>query len=61
MRDETLLIISAKMPDEFEEKVNKILKEHNARVVQTEMSVCDHQYVAMIVISKIDKNESEKP
>lgn len=50
--DGHLLIVKASMPEEFQEKVNALLKEGGWRVVQTEMSVCDHHYFAMLVKKK---------
>lgn len=55
MTDEALRIISAKMPDEFVEIVNALLSQGGWRIVQTEMSVCDHHYFAMAI------RQSEQP
>lgn len=54
--DEEIKIINARMPDEFTEKVNQLLKEGCWRIAETEMSVTDHHYWAFLI--KSDKNPS---
>lgn len=57
MIDEKLVIVQAKYPKDFTEAVNQLLSEGSWRVVQTEMSVTDHHYYAMLIKQKQD-NES---
>lgn len=51
--DETteLRIISAQMPEEFQEKVNELLANGGWKITCTEMSVTDHHYWAMAIRS----------
>lgn len=55
MRDTEIKIISAKMPDEFEKLVNNVLTQGNWRIAETEMSVTDHHYWAMLIRFKESK------
>lgn len=49
MSDKKLIIVSARMPEEFMQKVNVLLDLGGWRVVETEMSVTDHHYFAMLI------------
>lgn len=49
MMDEQIMIVSAQMPDEFERKVNALLKDEVWRIAETEMSVTDHHYYALLI------------
>lgn len=55
--DVDLQIISAKMPDDFQLKINFFLQQGGWRVACTEMSVTDHHYYAMIVKRAGDNND----
>lgn len=57
MSDEKVLMIREKFPHDFERVVNEILKEGGWRIAETEMSECDHQYVAMLIREKIEIKE----
>lgn len=56
MADLEVRIVYARMPDEFESKVNVLLSFGCWRVAETEMSVTDHHYWAMLV--KSDSKQS---
>lgn len=51
LQDDRLVVISGKFPDEFTKKVNDLLVLGGWRVTQTEMSVTDHHYFAMLIKS----------
>lgn len=59
--DKAVAIIHARMSDEFVSRVNNLLSLGNWRIVQTEMSVCDHQYDAMLIESKDDLKIKKEP
>lgn len=54
MKDSKVAIITAQFPDVFVEKVNVVLESGDWRVVETEMSVGDSHYYAMLVKSCAD-------
>jgi hypothetical protein len=56
MFDHRLIIVSAKMPEEFMGKVNELLKAGDWRVAETEMSVTDHHYWSMLIQSDLVKS-----
>lgn len=49
MRDVLVKIVSAQTPDEFEKIINPLLSLGNWRIAETEMSVTDHHYWAMLI------------
>lgn len=51
MDDLEVRVIFEKYPETFEKAVNALLQCGGWRVVQTEMSVTDHHYFAMLVRS----------
>lgn len=57
--DQRVMIVGVKYPDEFEKIVNEILSEGNWRIAQTEMSVTDHHYYAMLIKCKADDGHAE--
>jgi hypothetical protein len=52
MADIQLKIVNEKTLKEFEDAVNALLNEGDWRITQTEMSVCDGHYFAMLIKSK---------
>jgi hypothetical protein len=58
--DNELRIINATSPEQFEQEVNKLLFEGYWRVVETEMSVTDSHYWAMLIQSKIENIEVKR-
>lgn len=54
--DERMTVVTARYPDQFESLVNALLSEGNWRVAQTEMSVTDHHYYALLI-----KSAPERP
>lgn len=64
MSDNRIKVISAKYPDEFERSVNELLSKGNWRVAETEMSVTDHHYYALLIQEQetvIDVSEKREP
>lgn len=49
MSDKEIKIISRRTPQEFESAVNEILNDGHWRIAETEMSVTDHHYFAMMI------------
>lgn len=47
--DKELKIVTAKLPQDFTEKMNALMEEGCWRVAETEMSVTDHHYWAMLI------------
>lgn len=56
MNDKELVIVQAKYPDDFEKAVNSYLEQGGWRVAETEMSVTDHHYFAMLIQSERKKD-----
>lgn len=52
MSDSKIKVVKARGPAEFESTVNFLLADGNWRVAETEMSVCDSHYWAMLVQSE---------
>ena len=47
--DVQIKIVEKRMPEDFVAAVNEILELGGWRIAQTEMSVCDHHYVALLI------------
>lgn len=54
MKDERIEIVTAKFPDDFTKAVNALLNTGNWRVAETEMSVTDHHYFALLIKAASD-------
>lgn len=54
MSDEKMIVIRAQFPDEFADKVNELLEAGGWRVAQTEVSVTDHHYYALLIKAKAE-------
>lgn len=55
MTDVQLKIVNEKTPRDFEDAVNGLLNEGVWRIAETEMSVCDNHYFAMLIKSKTEQ------
>ena len=58
--DNELRIISAEYPQDFEAKINERLAEGCWRIAETEMSVTDHHYWAMLIKCTPDSKGESK-
>ena len=58
--DVDVTVIQAKQPGEFVTRVKDLLSQGGWRVVQTEMSVTDNQYDAMLIRSIQPKGERDE-
>lgn len=52
MSDKEVKIIQERHPDTFTKKINELLSQGNWRIVETEMSVTDNQFDAMLIRSE---------
>jgi hypothetical protein len=53
MSDLQIKIVTATTPVVFEQRVNELLKAGNWRVAETEMSVTDHHYYALLIQEEV--------
>lgn len=53
MNDLEIKVVSAKTPAVFEQRVNDLLRGGNWRVTETEMSVTDHHYYALLIKTEV--------
>jgi transcriptional regulatory protein LevR len=58
--DTELKIINKKYPNEFESAVNSLLAEKCWRVTNTEISVADHHYFAILIKTENHKEEIDR-
>lgn len=55
--DEMVIFITAITPVVFEQRMNDLLRDGNWRVAQTEMSVTDNHYWALLIKSRSEKDD----